>query len=55
MKLAGRSHVRPADPKGVHPMPRTPITRQTVDLTAAQADVLENMILPAEERASKDG
>jgi hypothetical protein len=36
-------------------MPRTPITRQTVDLTTAQTDVVKNMISPAEERASKDG
>jgi hypothetical protein len=33
-------------------MPRTNITRKTVDLTTAQAGVLDRMIALAEERAS---
>jgi hypothetical protein len=33
-------------------MPRTPVTCKTVDLTTAQAEVVDEMISLAEERAS---
>lgn len=55
MKPAGRSSVRPANPREISPMPRTHMARKTVDLTTTHAEVLDKMIALAEERASTAG